>query len=110
MISKEQFDEAVKIIEEYYSQLIEEKQRAQSALNKTRNLHEKMLVRGGIIDEWASPRLRNVLTRHIDDNMTLYEFVNTYDERTLLSWRNMGRSSLYELEEILKSAGLSLRS
>jgi DNA-directed RNA polymerase alpha subunit len=100
MITKEQYNEAVKVITQYENELFEE----YSKTVKYRNEHLPNLLKTEIEDLDLSVKAFNCLKASKINSLSQLVKLNRND---ILNFRNFGKRSLVEVEAMLHSKGLS---
>lgn len=103
MITKKQYQDALKIVKEYRDQLAAELAEADKVLNPNQTK---------LITEYPmSARLRNAIIFGVKgaSEMTLQEFVDTITRERFVRLRNLGEKSIVEFEQLLKENGSKLR-
>jgi hypothetical protein len=103
LITKQDYQDAIKIVRSYEKQQKELKKRAVRAA-------QKVTPESHIQDCRISGRLRSLLVigNLYDDNASL-AYISKIDEQAFRGYRNIGEGTIDELKGLLASAGLKLK-
>lgn len=112
-VTKEQFIEAIKVINDYKLQLEKELASAKQIL-KANSIFEKVTKNTPLLDVTFSTLLKNSLTEYFRKNgyvitwqtpLSILEMIST---QKICLQRNFGEARLLELEEVCMCAGIKM--